>query len=49
MLTQALTLLHWAIDQRRQGRVILSGDPTNGQLQRLHMPALEQIAIEQKR
>jgi hypothetical protein len=38
---QAQTLLHWAIDQHRQGRVVLSGDPTTGELQRLHMPALE--------
>ncbi len=41
---EALTLLNWAADERRHGRVILSADPEmKNQLVRLAMPVLDRI------
>ncbi len=41
---EALTMMHWAIDEVAAGRVILSTDPKGGSVQRLAMPALNKAA-----
>jgi hypothetical protein len=46
---EALTLLNWAADERRKGRVILSADPEmKTQLVRLALPTLERITPEKE-
>ncbi|MBA3774553.1 MAG: hypothetical protein H0X13_19305 [Ramlibacter sp.] len=41
---EALTMMHWAIDEVAAGRVILSTDHKGGSVQRLAMPALNKAA-----
>lgn len=40
----ALTMMHWAIDEVASGRVILSTDREGGDVQRLAMPTLNNAA-----
>jgi len=42
---EALTMLHWAIDEAAAGRVILSTDSKGGAVQRLAMPTLKKAAV----
>lgn len=43
IVRESLTLLSWAIDERKRGRVILSADSEGLNVIRLAMPALEAI------
>jgi hypothetical protein len=40
----AITLFKWAIEERANGRVVLSSDPEGKQVTRLTMPGLEKAA-----
>jgi len=40
----ALTLLKWAAEEAKQGRVILSAQPDGKNVQRLAMPALAKVS-----
>lgn len=42
----ALTLLNWAADEVKNGRVILSGTSEGNDLKQLAMPALDEIRKE---
>jgi hypothetical protein len=44
LFNNALTLLDWAIQQKRAGRVIASLDETSKDYRELQMPALERAA-----
>jgi hypothetical protein len=46
LVREALTLMKWAIGERRQGRSIYSGDPDTGKLSRLSLPSLDRIGVE---
>jgi predicted RNA polymerase sigma factor len=46
IVREALTILNWAVNERRLGRVILSADTTGGNVVRLAMPSLEAIHTE---
>ncbi len=41
----ALTMLHWAIEEAAAGRMILSTDAKGGSVQRLAMPTLTKAAV----
>jgi hypothetical protein len=41
----ALTMLHWAINEVAAGRVVLSTDAKGGDAQRLAMPTLTRAAL----
>ena len=43
VVREALTLLNWAVEERRRNRVILSSEPDGTEVARLAMPALERI------
>lgn len=45
---EAMTMLHWAIGQAAEGRVILSADASGGDVQRLAMPSLTKAAVNSK-
>jgi hypothetical protein len=44
LFNNAITLLDWAIDQRRARRIVASVDETNKNFRELQMPALERAA-----
>jgi hypothetical protein len=44
VVREALTLLNWAVQERRKGRVIVSADANGRNTARLVMPSLERIA-----
>jgi hypothetical protein len=43
VVREALTLLNWALEERKRGRVILSADVDGGNVSRLAMPILEAV------
>ena len=44
VVREALTLLNWAVQERRKGRLIVSADSNGRNSARLVMPSLERIA-----
>ena len=44
VMKEALTMLSWAVGERRTGRVILSASSDGCKVRRLAMPSLETIA-----
>ncbi|MCG8698984.1 MAG: hypothetical protein MI922_13095 [Bacteroidales bacterium] len=48
VVNNALTLLNWAVDELKEGRIILSSDSKGGDLRRLVMPDLENAKIGSK-
>lgn len=49
LLDIAVMLLRWASEERRAGRVILSGNPETGELRRLDWSSLEQVMRQERR
>ncbi len=45
LTTEALTLLNWAANEAKAGRVILSANQEGKELKQLSMPALEKIKV----
>jgi hypothetical protein len=43
VVREALTLFHWAVEERTKGRVILSADDKGHNVTRLAMPSLESL------
>lgn len=46
LFSNSLTLLHWAVDQRRQGRSIASVDEEQQTWRELHMPFFDKVAAD---
>ena len=48
LFNNAITLLEWAVNQRRNGRIVASLDESDENYRELQMPALEYAASQAK-
>ena len=49
LLNQAITLLEWAVTERKAGRIIASVDESHDQYKQVVLPAVERVAPRVKK